>query len=501
MRIAAKATLYVGTGYLLTVCALAFLVHQRISTREEEVAQRAANLVGHEIAAALSEASLARILRADLPTRTHLRRLIDGLTEDSALLASVTVVNELGTVVASDNMPVGTTVPRPGEVFGTEPEIRYLHQEYPMPAGGSDAGHTVMVPLVRSEHLRGYVRLTLADSGLEGLYRDAYRELMVAAFVGLLLVGGLGFALHRELRHRGHTLTRTLEAIRLGRSPEPLPERRRDEFSEALEVAGTLGRELDRMRRVGGEAGEGELTLDDPRAIDDLTSATRLRTLAQIYRALAHELRAPLQAMSLHIDSLRDHLDHPGEADEQPQRDVNTLATELKRLDQSLLAVLSETAPEREEASRFDLRALVLELEDLLAAQSRRQGVKFEATLPDEPVRVRGHRNRLKQALLNVVMNAFEVQPGGGTVAVSVEAVEGVAQLTVEDAGPGIPEEARGRIFDLHFSTKDGGTGIGLTVARAVVEATGGRVEVGPAGRGGAAIQLRFPLEEAAADA
>lgn len=499
MRIAAKATLYVGTGYLLTVCALAFLVHERISSREEQVARRAANLVGHEIAAALSEASLARILRADFPTRTHLRRLIDGLTEDSALLASVTVVNELGTVVASDNMPIGTSVPRPGEVFGTEePEIRYLHRDYPQPAGGSDGGHTVMVPLVRSEILRGYLRLTLADSGLETLYRDAYQELLVAALVGLLLVGGLGFALHRELRHRGHTLTRTLEAIRLGRSPDPLPKGRRDEFSEALEVAGTLGRELDRMRRVGGD---GELTLDDPRAIEDLTSATRLRTLAQIYRALAHELRAPLQAMSLHIDSLRDHLDHPGEPAEQSQRDVNTLAMELKRLDQSLLAVLSETAPEREEAGVFDLRALVLEVEDLLAAQSRRQGVKFETTLPDEPVRVHGHRDRLKQALLNVVMNAFEVQPGGGTVAVAVEAAEGTAQLQVEDAGPGIPEATRGRIFDLHFSTKQGGTGIGLTVARAVVEATGGQVDVGQAPRGGAAIRFRLPLEERVADA
>ena len=316
--------------------------------------------------------------------------------------------------------------------------------------------------------------------------------------VGLLLVGGLGFALHRELRHRGHTLTRTLEAIRLGRPPDPLPKRSRDEFSEALEVAGTLGRELDRMRRVGGD---GELTLDDPRAIEDLTSATRLRTLAQIYRALAHELRAPLQAMSLHIDSLRDHLDHPGEPAEQSQRDVNTLATELKRLDQSLLAVLSETAPEREEASVFDLRALVLEVEELLAAQSRRQGVKFESALPDDPVRIRGHRNRVKQALLNVVMNAFEVQPGGGTVAVAVEAAEETAQLQVEDAGPGISEAAQGRIFDLHFSTKEHGTGIGLTVARAVVEATGGQVEVGQAPRGGAAIRFRFPMEGGGADA
>jgi signal transduction histidine kinase len=491
LRIAAKATLYVGTGYLLTVVALAFLVHERIARREEEVAQRAAHLVGHEIAAAMSEASLARILRADLPTRTHLRRLIDGLSEDSSLLASVTVVNQLGTVVASDNVPVGTRAPLPFEVFGEEREIRYASEEIPQPAGGSDGSHTVLVPLLRSDYLAGYLRLTLADSGLEGLYRDAYRELLVAALVGLLFVGALGFALHRELRHRGHTLTRTLEAIRMGRAPDPAVPRGRDEFSEALEMAGTLGRELDRMRR------EGESGLPSRTSLDDLTSVTRLRTLAQIYRALAHELRAPLQAMSLHIDSLRDHLAGEGAG---PRRDVDTLAKELQRLDQSLVAVFAETTPEPEAAGDFDLRALVLEVEDLLAAQSRCQGVAFETSLPATPVKIHGHHDRVKQALLNVVMNAFEVQPDGGRVCVSVAAVGGTAELRVEDAGPGIPVDARERVFDLHYSTRDGGTGIGLTVVRAVVEANGGSVSVADAPHGGAAIVLRIPQQGAERD-
>lgn len=487
MRIAAKATLYVGTGYLLTVLALAVLVHERISRREDEVAQRAAHLVGNEIAAALSDASLARILRADPPTRTHLRRLIDGLTEQSSLLASVTVVNQHGTVVASDALPVGTDAPEPVEIFGEEPEVVYDLQEFPQPAGGSDGSHTVLVPLVRAERLAGYLRLSLADSGLEGLYRDAYRELMVAAIAGLLFVGALGFALHRELRHRGHTLTQTLEAIRMGRSPDPEITRNRDEFSEALELAGTLGRELDQMRK------EGEAGVRGPANLEDLTSATRLRTLTSIYRALAHELRAPLQAMALHVDALRERLG----SGEGAERDVETLAKELRRLDASLSGMLSETTPEREDASDFDLRALVLEVEELLAAQARRQGVKLETSLPGAAVRIHAHRNRVKQALLNVVMNAFDVQPEGGSVAIGVAASAGSAELRVEDAGPGIPAEIREHIFDLHYSTKEHGTGIGLTVVRAVVEGVGGSVAVEDAPRGGACIAMRFPVAPA----
>ncbi len=483
MRIAAKATLWVGTGYLLTVCALAVLVHERIGRREEEVAQRAANLVGHEIAAALSEASLARIIRKDLPTRTHLRRLIDGLTAESSLLASVTVVNELGTVVASDNVPVGTTESLPDELFGEEPEIRYTHFDEEEPAAGSDASHTVLVPLVRNDHLAGYLRLTLADSGLEGLYRDAYRELMVAAIGGLLFVALLGFALHRELRQRGHTLTKTLEAIRQGRSPDPAITRNRDEFSEALEMAGTLGRELDRMRK------EGESGVATPANLEDLTSATRLRTLTSIYRALAHEVRTPLQAMALHVDSMREKL---GEG-EGSARDVETLATELRRLDQSLMAVMSETTHEREETSEFDLRALVIEVEDLLTAKAHGQGVKLETSLPGAVVKIHAHRNRVKQALLNAVMNAFEVQPGGGSVGIGVSAEEERAELRVEDAGPGIPADEREAVFGLHYSTKEEGSGIGLTVVRAVVESCGGSVAVEDAPRGGAAVVMRFP--------
>ena len=118
--------------------------------------------------------------------------------------------------------------------------------------------------------------------------------------------------------------------------------------------------------------------------------------------------------------------------------------------------------------------------------------VALEASLPGTALRIAGQRDRLKQAILNVAINALEAMSDGGALGMRLEALPEHAEVLITDSGPGIPEEVRLRIFDMHFTTKTSGTGIGLYVARSIVEAHGGEISVESA-PGRNRFRLRLP--------
>ena len=140
------------------------------------------------------------------------------------------------------------------------------------------------------------------------------------------------------------------------------------------------------------------------------------------------------------------------------------------------------------------MRGLVQDLEALLAPQAKRQRVALTTQLPAEPVTLVGQADRLKQAMLNILINALEAMPEGGSLAIAVEQNAGTAHVTVRDSGPGIPTALIGAIYDMHFTTKSGGTGVGLYVARSVVQSHGGTIDVESHGEAGTTFTLTLPL-------
>jgi signal transduction histidine kinase len=226
-----------------------------------------------------------------------------------------------------------------------------------------------------------------------------------------------------------------------------------------------------------------------------------LRVLSQVYLAVAHDLKAPLNGMVLNLELLRESLADGAEIGRDKQRRwVEVLERELVRLRRSLETLLAQTAPASDELERFDLRSTVEEIEDLLAPQARRQQVRLVTDLPAAPVTVEGHRDHLKQALLNVAINGLEVLGEGGTLELALRGDGEAAALAVRDTGPGISPELRQRIFDMHFTTKDNGTGIGLYVARSVVESEGGAIDVADTGPDGTTFMVRLPLAPTAGE-
>ena len=268
---------------------------------------------------------------------------------------------------------------------------------------------------------------------------------------------------------------------------------------DAPAEGGRIEAELHRLE--GEDCDDYLMLLRDPRALEALEAdarlASQLEGLGRVYRTMAHELRAPLSAMMINLDLLRESLGtmeaaEPGNAQSQ-RRYVDVLREELNRLNRSLHGILTQTVPDAQ-AREFDVAASLRDLATLLAPQARRLGIELRTDLGDNPLVMRGYPDRLRQAFLNVTVNALEAMPRGGRLVVETRREERRVTVTFADSGPGIPAEDLARIYEPDFSTKEGGSGIGLYVARALVELHGGEIHVESAPDRGTRVLVYLPL-------
>lgn len=232
-----------------------------------------------------------------------------------------------------------------------------------------------------------------------------------------------------------------------------------------------------------------------------LRRAAQMHALSGLYEGVVHDLKSPLNTLAVNLELLRATLDPDAPRAEKQQRYARVLHEELMRLNRSIESLLPAAAPARTEPERFELRKLVAEVAKLIAPQARRQKVTVEAPHADEdgaPLPVIAHRDRLKQALLALVVNSLEAMPDGGGLSIQTGSSAGSdgprGRVVVSDTGPGVAERDRDRIYDLYFSTKEHHDGIGLYVARQVVKSTNGSIAMLPGPDGGARFEIDLPL-------
>lgn len=231
----------------------------------------------------------------------------------------------------------------------------------------------------------------------------------------------------------------------------------------------------------------------DPRLDRIVHRAAHMQVLSDLYHGVVHDLKSPLNTLVVNLELLKTSISDEPEVERQ-RRYVEILHEELMRLNQAVERLLPAAGPPRDEEGRFDLRDLVEEVVSLVSTSARHQSIKIELAASDRGAPLEGRRDRLKQALLCVLANALEAMPRGGTLALDLQVRGGEAVVSVTDTGAGVPEEARERIYELHYSTKEGHDGLGLYVARSVVESTNGSIRHSPGPEGGSRFALTLPL-------
>ena len=218
---------------------------------------------------------------------------------------------------------------------------------------------------------------------------------------------------------------------------------------------------------------------------EQLQRADRMAAVGRLASGMAHEIRNPLASISGSVQLLME-----SSVSTEDRQLMGIVVREADRLSQLLTEFLSYARPPSPKIEHINCSALLDDLLKLLESDARFQDIELLRDFPDN-LFLWVDASQLHQALWDISVNAAEAMNGVGRLRFSLKP-EGI--VLVEDSGPGIPKEIRGRMFDPFFSTKQKGTGLGLATVHSIVEAQGGTIQVGDSELGGAAFSLNFSL-------
>ncbi len=251
---------------------------------------------------------------------------------------------------------------------------------------------------------------------------------------------------------------------------------------------------------------------DSFRAISEKLAA---RSLGRLMAGVTHEVRNPLNAMTIHLELVREHLlkvqhssrapvgavlgldtnDGAGPEVEGAREHLDVIGSEIRRLDEVITGFVRFIRPEELQLLPVDVQALVAEVIALVEPDARRNGITCRSETPAGLPELRADPALLRQALLNLALNGCQAMADGGrlTMGARVEKDRRLA-LTVEDTGAGISADKLDRIFDLYYTTKPEGSGIGLSIVYRIVQLHGGEIEVQSTEGRGTTFRLLLPL-------
>ena len=237
--------------------------------------------------------------------------------------------------------------------------------------------------------------------------------------------------------------------------------------------------------------------------LDEVESTIRysqkLASLSRLTAGVAHEIKNSLHAMIIHLELVKQQIagsgSPAGPVDAQAAGEhVAVIASSLRRLDDMLQGLLRFTRPEELKLQPTALASMVEAIMPIVSAEARKTGVAIEVDCPPDLPMLRADPAMLQQALQNLALNACQAQPDGGRLRIAGRAVGGrFVEVIVEDAGAGIAPEHLDKIFNLYFTTRAGGSGIGLSMVYRTVQLHDGEIEVQSSPGKGTAFRLTLP--------
>ena len=209
---------------------------------------------------------------------------------------------------------------------------------------------------------------------------------------------------------------------------------------------------------------------------------------------LAHEIKNPLSTVLLNLQLLQEDLDSNDPAYSRLSARLNTVSREAARLRDILDDFLRFAGKLELRKEKVDLNAILEELVDFFAPQAQLSHVQLRFNPRSSPVMVQVDPRLIKQTILNLLINALHAMPNGGDLILSAGTTANSAVVDVIDTGSGIPPEAIDKIFRAYYSTKKGGTGLGLAMSQRIVREHGGDLTVSSEPGKGSDFRLRLPL-------
>jgi signal transduction histidine kinase len=332
----------------------------------------------------------------------------------------------------------------------------------------------------RESSVRGaYARL---EEILAGERRTLLALVALALALGLLASWIIARGLSRPIRE----LTGAMAVVGSGRLDYPIAVSSRDEIGE---LAAAFARMTANLRRNVAQ-------LEQAQA--QLVQSEKLASIGEMAAAVAHGLRNPLASLRAAAQVVRRHPDAPSAGEH-----LDAIVDEVDRLDRRISHLLSFSRPAPYHPMPERLDRVVENLLPSFAEPMRERGIELQVSLGPDLPQVRVDPMQLEQALLELVSNALDAMPSGGTLRLGAAATDagmngGEIVIEVSDTGAGIPASVLPSVCEPFFTTRQEGTGLGLAIAKRYVEQNGGRLELDSTPGLGTTVRVRLPTGEAA---
>ncbi len=239
------------------------------------------------------------------------------------------------------------------------------------------------------------------------------------------------------------------------------------------------------------------LTLRDAESVrqiqDEIEISRQMSASGRTTRGVAHEVKNPINAIVLHLQLLQTKLQ---QIDPDTRRHMDIIGNEIHRLDRVVQILVDFTRPRDLHLEEIDLRRLLEDVIMLATPDAEQHGVTVKRILGTDSLGVKVDLDVMKQAILNVVLNGMQAMPDGGTLTISVRQDDDTVITEIRDQGVGIPHDLQEKIFELYFTTKKGGSGIGLAQTYQALQWHYGSIDFETVEGQGTTFRLRLPVVE-----
>ncbi|MBI4697916.1 MAG: HAMP domain-containing protein [Nitrospirae bacterium] len=450
---------------LSLIAILVFLYYQTEKSLYNEFEHRTSEL-SKAIQIGLAKATSSNIMEE--------KRLQDYLKK-----LNVKGLKEISVISTSDRIVASTNPKDIGKWVTKSKKELIFKAELGQPVTGEGQVYNVIIPVVSDNKQMGYISLTLNTEDFSVfLQTSAVRRIIAASIIfGIGIV--LAVFLARKYTKPIEKVVDAANKVASGNLDQELDTSRKDEIGE---LSRSFNFMVEKLRE------ERELK-------DKLRKAEHFAGIGQVAQSIAHVIKNPLNFISLSIDHMKDSYRpcNPDDAEKFESLVLN-MKNEIQRLSRFAESFLGYGKPFELTLRSANIGKIIEDVVELVSVRAQKSNIaikKEHGASPDLSI----DPEFIKTCIYNIIINAFEAMPGGGTLFIKTQGSDSKFHLSVEDTGSGVAENIQSKIFEPFFTTKSRGLGLGLSLTKRIIEEHGGRILLESREGRGSVVTIVLPME------